>query len=696
MSFLPISKADMKARGWEQMDFIFITGDAYVDHPSFGTAILSRLLESEGYKVGIIPQPDWRNPTGENGYTRFGRPKYAFLINAGVIDSMVAHYTAAKRRRSDDAYSPGGKAGFRPDRAVTVYSKGVRAIYPDAPIIIGGLEASLRRFAHYDYWDDGVRPSVLLESGADLLSYGMGEKQTLQMAARFAAGLGPADMRDLRGICYMADSAAGIKGVQVPSFESVRASKEKYADATRIEYDEQDAVRGKTLIQPHGHRFLIQNPPMEPLTTAELDRVYDLPYARYYHPAYEKAGGVPAIREVEFSITHNRGCFGACNFCSIAFHQGRQVTVRSRESVLREAKALTQNPHFKGYIHDVGGPTANFRAPSCEKQLQYGLCKGKKCLAPTPCKSLQADHSDYLKLLRELRALPGVKRVFIRSGIRFDYLLEDKSEEFFKELVKYHVSGQLKVAPEHCSDAVLDKMGKPHIGTYRKFVKRFYELTKSAGKEQYLVPYLMSSHPGSTLRDAVKLALFLKEERLHPEQVQDFYPTPGTLSTCMYHTGLDPRTMQPVFVPKTPEEKGLQRALLQYFKPENRDKVEKALRLAGREDLIGPGPNCLIKGRPGGSRRDGKGSGQRQNGKHSGPGRGGRASGMGWDEKLSPQGRDGKSARIGRPGEQDIRKKKGREGGPGASGGGRTGRGQSRPGTGRMGGRWEPQNKRKK
>ncbi len=641
MAFLPICEADMRKRGWDEMDFIFVTGDAYVDHPSFGTAILSRLLEDEGYRVGIIPQPDWKNPAGPNGFTRFGRPKYAFLINAGVIDSMVAHYTAARRKRSDDAYSPGNKAGYRPDRAVTVYSQIVRQFYPDVPIVIGGLEASLRRFAHYDYWDDAVRPSVLLESGADLLSYGMGEKQTLELAARFAAGGAVEDMRDIRGICYFADSAAGIKGIQLPSYESVRASKEKYAEATRVEYDEQDAVRGRTLIQPHGHRFLIQNPPMEPLTTPELDRIYDLPYQRYYHPMYEKLGGVPSIREVEFSITHNRGCFGACNFCSIAFHQGRQVTVRSEESVLREARLLTKNPHFKGYIHDVGGPTANFRGPSCEKQLQYGLCKGKKCLAPTPCKSLHADHTAYLDLLRKIRALPGVKRVFIRSGIRFDYLLEDPSEEFFKELVKYHVSGQLKVAPEHCSDAVLDKMGKPHIETYRRFTKRFYELTKSMGKEQYLVPYLMSSHPGSTLKDAVKLALFLKKERLHPEQVQDFYPTPGTLSTCMYHTGLDPYTMQPVFVPKTKEEKGMQRALLQYFKPENREIVEKALRLAGREDLIGPGPECLIRGRAG----------------------------------------------------QPAGQKAGTKGRPGRAGGKQT---PARPGRSRMGGRWQPEKRRKK
>ncbi|MCI8361047.1 MAG: YgiQ family radical SAM protein [Clostridiales bacterium] len=652
MPFLPITKKEMLSRGWDEMDFIFVTGDAYVDHPSFGTAILSRLLEAEGYRVGVIPQPDWKNPDGPDGFTRFGRPKYAFLVNAGVIDSMVAHYTAAKRKRSEDAYSPGGRAGCRPDRAVTVYSRAVRRLYPDTPIVIGGLEASLRRFAHYDYWEDAVRPSVLLESGADILSFGMGEGQTLEIAARLAAGQSIEALRDIRGVCYLTDSAAGIKGVQLPSFESVRASREKYAEATRLEYDEQDAVRGKTLIQPHGHRFLIQNPPAPALETAELDRVYGLPYERYYHPAYEKAGGVPAIREVEFSVTHNRGCFGACNFCSIAFHQGRQVTVRSEESVLAEVKKLTENPHFKGYIHDVGGPTANFRGPSCAKQLKNGLCKGKKCLAPTPCKNLEVDHEQYLHLLRKIRSFPRVKRVFIRSGIRFDYLLADPSEAFFKELVKHHVSGQLKVAPEHCSDAVLDKMGKPHIGVYRKFVKRFYELTKSAGKEQYLVPYLMSSHPGSALRDAVKLALFLKEERIHPEQVQDFYPTPGTLSTCMYHTGLDPYTMQPVFVPKTREEKAMQRALLQYFKPENRETVEKALRLAGREDLIGPGPACLIKGRP---------------------------------RPSAGRGRADRSSRQTGP-----------QSGKNESQSGKNGPRGSKTGTGRMGGKWEPQKRKKR
>lgn len=591
MSFLPISQEDMKEKGYDSLDFCFVTGDAYVDHPSFGTSILSRILEKEGYRVGIISQPDWR---ADADFIKLGKPHLAFLVNSGNVDSMVAHYTAAKRKRSDDAYSPGNKAGLRPDRAVTVYCKKLRELYPGTPIIIGGLEASLRRFSHYDYWGDKVLPSVLKESGADILSYGMGENQTIQIAARLSAGEPVSALTDILGTCYMASSADDIKGITLPSYHETKASKEKYALATKVQYGEQDAIRGKRLIQQHGAQYLIQNPPMPPLTTEELDRTYALPYERYYHPSYEKDGGIPAIREVEFSITHNRGCFGACNFCSIAFHQGRQVTVRSEKSVLTEAGKLVNNPHFKGYIHDVGGPTANFRIPSCERQLRRGLCKNKKCLAPAPCEKLEADHSEYLKMLKKLRAIPGIKKVFIRSGIRFDYLMEDESDEFFKELVTHHVSGQLKVAPEHCSAAVLDKMGKPHIEAYKKFAKRFYSITGDAGKEQYLVPYLMSSHPGSTLKDAVELAVFLKRENIRPEQVQDFYPTPGTLSTCMYYTGIDPVTMEPVFVPKTREEKQLQRALLQYFRPQNRESVAKALQMAGRTDLIGTDKSCLI------------------------------------------------------------------------------------------------------
>ena len=598
MPFLPITKQEITDLGWDVPDFVLVTGDAYVDHPTFGVAIISRVLESYGYRAAVLAQPDWR---GDRDFTRFGRPRLGFMVTAGNIDSMVAHYTAARRPRGTDAYSPGGKAGHRPDRAVTVYAKKIRELYPDSPVVIAGLEASLRRFAHYDYWDAAVRPSVLIESGADLLSYGMGEKQTLEIAARLNAGEPVSALTDIRGTCYAVPTEEYRPGpaVECPSLEQVRASRREYAVSCRKQQDEQDAVRGRRVIQRHGGLILVQNPPMPPLSQEELDRVYELPYERTYHPCYEKQGGVPAILEVEFSITHNRGCFGACNFCSIAFHQGRQITARSEESVLREAKRLTKSPHFKGYIHDVGGPTANFRLPSCEKQEKAGLCKGKKCLAPKPCPALRVDHGEYLHLLRGLRALPGVKRVFIRSGIRFDYLMQDKDDAFFRELVKYHVSGQLKVAPEHCSPGVLDCMGKPHIEVYQAFQKRFYELTKSAGREQYLVPYLMSSHPGSTLRDAVELALFLKREHIRPEQVQDFYPTPGTISTCMFYTGLDPYTMKEVYVPRTGREKAMQRALLQYFDPKNRELVTAALKAAGRSDLIGSGPGCLVRPAPG-------------------------------------------------------------------------------------------------
>lgn len=589
--FLPISRQDMKDRGWNEVDFVIITGDAYVDHPSFGTAIISRVLEHLGFKVGIISQPDWKN---ENSITEFGRPRLGFMVNSGNIDSMVAHYTAARKRRSEDMYSPGAKAGLRPDRAVTVYCKSVRKIYGDIPLIIGGVEASLRRFAHYDYWSDTVMPSLLIDTDADLLSFGMGELQTREIADRLAKGEPVSALTDIDGTAYKTNSVVGINALTVPSFEECCSSKRQYAVACRIEYDEQDAVRGKRIVQKHGDCYVVQNIPMRVLTTEELDAVYALPYMRYYHPSYEALGGVPAIKEVEFSVTHNRGCFGACNFCAIAYHQGRQIAVRSEESVLKEVELLTKSPHFKGYIHDVGGPTANFRHVSCSKQLELGLCKGKKCLAPTPCKNLESDHSEYLAMLRKIRAVKGVKKVFIRSGIRFDYLLEDKNDEFFKELVEFHVSGQLKVAPEHCSDVVLDKMGKPHIEVYRRFVNKFYKLTKQIGKEQYLVPYLMSGHPGCRMADAVELALFLKQNKMRPEQVQDFYPTPGTISTCMYYTELDPYTMEKVFVPKTASQKAEQRALLQYFKPENRVIVLKALKDCGRTDLIGSGPDCLI------------------------------------------------------------------------------------------------------
>ena len=582
----------MISRGWDYVDFVIVTGDAYVDHPSFGTAIISRILEDAGYRVGIVAQPNWNS---DKDISIFGKPRLGFMVNAGNLDSMVAHYTAAKKRRSDDAYTPGNVSGKRPDRAVTVYSRLIKKYYPDSFVIIGGIEASLRRFAHYDYWNDSVMPSVLVDAGADVLSYGMGENQTIMLAN--ALNNNDFDsIKSIRGISYISDEPIlADDTIILPSYENVVESKKNYAIACRIEYDEHDAVKGKRLIQKHGKKYVVQNPPMQPLTTSELDRVYSLPYERYYHPSYEAVGGVPAIKEVEFSITHNRGCFGACNFCTIAYHQGRAITTRSEDSIIEEAKLLTENPRFKGYIHDVGGPSANFRLPSCEHQLKNGMCKGKKCLAPTPCKNLQVSHQEYLDILRKLRQLPKIKKVFVRSGIRFDYLIEDESDEFFEELVKYHVSGQLKVAPEHCSAAVLDKMGKPHIESYKRFSKKFYELTKRADKEQYLVPYLMSSHPGSTLKDAIELALFLKKEKIHPEQVQDFYPTPGSVSTCMYYSGFDPYTMKEVFTPKTSEEKAMQRALLQWFKPENRPIIEKALKLAGRTDLIGNGSECLIK-----------------------------------------------------------------------------------------------------
>ncbi len=594
MPFLPVTKDEIKKLGWDGVDFVFVTGDAYVDHPSFGPAILTRLLESRGYHVAVLAQPDWKS---SYDFTRFGKPRLGFLVSAGNIDSMVAHYTVAKRKRRDDAYSPGKKAGLRPDRAVTVYSKKIKSIYPDVPVIIGGIEASLRRFAHYDYWSDKVMPSVLVDSGADLLSFGMGERQTLEIAERLNSGEPISSIRDIRGTCYLVPVTEYEPGpaVECPSFEKVCESKKDYAVACRKQQDEQDHIRGKKVIQRHGKMMLVQNPPAAVLTREELDEVFELPYMRDYHPMYEKQGGVPAIEEVLFSITHNRGCFGGCNFCALAFHQGRFVTSRSKESILREANVLINDPRFKGYIHDVGGPSADFRGPSCEKQLKYGLCPGKKCLAPTPCPNLIADHSEYLEILRELRSLPKVKAVFIRSGIRYDYVMADKDDSFFKDLVKYHVSGHLKVAPEHCSAPVLDCMGKPHIDTYLKFQKRFMELTRSAKKEQYLVPYLMSSHPGSTLKDAVAVAQFLKKNNIRPEQVQDFYPTPGTVSTCMFYTGLDPYTMKEVYVPTSPEDKAMQRALLQYYIPENADTVRKALHKIHLDDLIGTGEDCLVR-----------------------------------------------------------------------------------------------------
>lgn len=590
--FLPINKNEMLERGWVRPDFIYVSGDAYVDHPSFGAAIITRVLENAGYKVAFLSQPDFH---GTKDFTQFGRPKYGFFVSSGNIDSMVAHYTSAKKKRNDDAYSPGGKAGRRPDRAVEVYCRLIREAYGDIPIVIGGLEASLRRFAHYDYWCDKVLPSILISSGADLLSFGMGEKQTVEIADRLRDGFDIRDIRDIKGTCYVCDPReTPYEGVECPSFENVSTNKKEYAVAARIQQDEQDFFRGKLLKQKHGKMMVIQNAPMEPLSGAELDAVYELPFMRTYHPTYEKSGGVPAIKEVRFSITHNRGCFGACNFCSIAFHQGRYVIARSKESVLREAKLLTELPDFKGYIHDVGGPTANFRSPSCSGQETRGLCKGKKCLAPVPCKNLIVDHSEYLDLLTEIGKISNVKKVFVRSGIRFDYLLADKNDDFFNELIRNHISGQLKLAPEHCSAAVLDKMGKPHIETYLEFSRKYFSATAKAGKEQYIVPYLMSSHPGSTLSDAIELALFIKKQKLHPEQVQDFYPTPGTISTAMYYTGLDPYTMKPVYVARGAHEKAMQRALMRYFDPVNKELVLEALKTEKRFDLIGSGRNCLV------------------------------------------------------------------------------------------------------
>ena len=592
--FLPVSREDMEARGWHYYDFLVVTGDAYVDHPTFGTAIISRVLEAEGYRVAVLAQPDWHGP---QDFLAMGRPRYGVLLSAGNLDSMVAHYTVAKRRREKDAYSPGNQVGLRPDRAVIVYANRAREAFGSIPVIIGGLEASLRRFAHYDYWEDKVRRSVLLDSGADLLTYGMGEYATREIARRLAHGEDIASIHDVRGTAFLGrkPEECAYPYVECPSYEDVCRDKKAYARANMLEYQEHDPIVGRAVIQRHGERLLIVNPPAMPLTTGELDQVAELPYVREPHPMYEKMGGVPAIEEVRFSVVHNRGCFGACNFCSLAFHQGRIVTSRSHESVLREVEALTHHPGFKGYIHDVGGPTANFRHPSCQKQLTAGLCKNRACLSPEPCPNLDADQSDYLALLRKIRAVPGVKKVFIRSGIRFDYLQADKNRAFFGDLVRYHISGQLKVAPEHCVDSVLDYMGKPRIAAYEKFRQRYEDMNRKYGMEQYLVPYLMSSHPGCTLADGVRLAQWLNRSGRQPEQVQDFYPTPGTLSTCMYYTGLDPRTMKEVYVPKDAHEKAMQRALMQWKRPEKRALVLEALRLTHREDLIGYGKECLLR-----------------------------------------------------------------------------------------------------
>ena len=592
--FLPICRRDMEERGWHELDFVFISGDAYVDHPSFGPAIICRLLEKHGYKVGIIPQPDWHTT---KDFDRLGKPRLGFLVSAGNMDSLLNKFTAAKKVRHEDAYSPGGQAGHRPERATIVYCNRLRELYPDVPIIIGGIEASLRRMAHYDYWSNAIRRSILVDSQADLLIYGMGERAILEIAADLQQGVEVANIQDVHGTCYrVPNKDYAWDYIELPSFEAVRKDKKTFAEAFKIEYLEQDPIRGRKLLQQNDEWCVVQNPPAMPLSEEQMDGVYGLPYMRTYHPIYEKAGGVPAIKEVQFSLVSQRGCFGGCNFCAIISHEGRIIQRRSHASLIREAKILTHMKGFKGYIHDVGGPTANFRRTSCDGQLKRGTCRGKPCLSPEPCKLLVADHSDYIKLLRELRSLPGVKKVFVRSGIRFDYLLLAK-DDFLYELCKYHVSGQLKIAPEHISDRVTRLMGKSNRAVYLRFVEKFRRMNERLGKKQYLVPYFMSSHPGSELSDAVELAEFIRDMGYHPQQVQDFIPTPGTLSTCMWYTGIDPMTGEKVYSAKSYEEKRMQRALMQYWLPKNHEIVRKALHLAHREDLIGFGPKCLVRPR---------------------------------------------------------------------------------------------------
>ena len=595
--FLPISKKDMDARGWTQCDFVYIIGDAYVDHPSFGHAIISRVLEDAGYKVGILSQPDWRDPAS---VTALGAPRLGFLVSGGNMDSMVNHYSVSKKRRQTDAFTPGGVMGKRPDYAVTVYCNLIRRTYKKTPIIIGGIEASLRRLAHYDYWSDKLKRSILLDSQADLLLYGMGERSIVEVADALNDGMDIHDVTYIDGTVFrVREPDPNLPCLRLPDYASLAADPRKYAESFYLQYCNTDPFSARRLLEPYGeHEFVVQNPPQKPLSQEEMDRVYGLPYCRTYHPSYEKRGGVPAISEVRFSLASNRGCFGACSFCALTFHQGRIIQTRSHESLLAEAEAMTHEKDFKGYIHDVGGPTANFRQPACKKQLTKGACPNRQCLFPEPCKNMIADHSDYVALLRKLRKLPGVKKVFIRSGIRFDYLLADKSETFFHELVRYHISGQLKVAPEHVSDHVLEKMGKPRHAVYLQFLEKYKKINEQEHMKQFVVPYLMSSHPGCTLRDAVELAEYLRDTGHEPEQVQDFYPTPSTLSTVMYYTGLDPRTMEKVYVPKNPHEKAMQRALMQYRNPANYALVKEALVKAGRTDLIGFTPQCLIRPYP--------------------------------------------------------------------------------------------------
>ena len=594
--FLPICRQDMDDRGITQFDFVYIIGDAYVDHPSFGAAIISRMLESRGYSVGIISQPDWKD---EKSIAIYGEPRLAFLISAGNMDSMVNHYFVSKKHRPTDAYTPGGEINKRPDRATAVYGNLIRRTYKNTPVIIGGIEASLRRMAHYDYWSDSFKRSILLDSQADLLLYGMGERSIIEVADALNSGISVSDITFIKGTVYKTKITDGFYDeIRLPAYEYMKENKRAYAESFRIQYENTDPFTGKVMVEeyPNGV-FIVQNPPQEPLTQTEMDAVYELPYMRNYHPSYEEKGGVPAINEIKFSLTSNRGCFGGCNFCALTFHQGRTIQTRSHDSIIEEAKLIIGDKDFKGYIHDVGGPTANFRHPSCEKQMKYGVCKNKQCLFPTPCKNMKVDHKDYVSLLRKLRTLPGVKKVFVRSGIRFDYLIEDKDDTFFKELVQHHISGQLKVAPEHISDAVLVRMGKPENKVYERFQKKYKQLNEKLGLKQFLVPYLMSSHPGSTLKEAVELAEYLRDLGYMPEQVQDFYPTPSTMSTVMYYTELDPRDMKPVYVCKNPHEKAMQRALIQYRNPNNYELVKEALLKAKREDLIGFDKKCLIRPR---------------------------------------------------------------------------------------------------
>lgn len=611
--FLPVTKEEMLAQNITQLDFVYVVGDAYVDHPSFGHAIISRILESHGYTVGIISQPDWKD---ENSIDVFGEPRLGFLVSAGNMDSMVNHYSVSKKRRQTDAFTPGGIMGKRPDYATIVYCNLIRRKYKKKPLIIGGIEASLRRLAHYDYWSDKMKRSILLDSGADLISYGMGERSIVEIADALDSGLAVTDITFINGTVYKTRKREDIyDAIELPHYEEVKAKKEAYAKSFYIQYCNTDPFSGKRLFETYDEKmFIVQNPAAKPLSQSEMDAVYALPYMRTYHPSYEEAGGVPAIEEIKFSLVSNRGCYGGCSFCALTFHQGRIIQTRSHESILNEAQKIIWEPDFKGYIHDVGGPTANFRAPACKKQLTKGVCPNRQCLFPTPCKNLEIDHKDYLSLLRKLRALPNVKKVFVRSGIRFDYLIYDKDQTFLRELCEHHVSGQLKVAPEHISNAVLEKMGKPSVEVYEKFVHAYKKTNKQLGKKQYLVPYLMSSHPGSTLKEAIELAEFLRDLGYMPEQVQDFYPTPSTISTCMYYTGLDPRTMQPVYVAVNPHEKAMQRALIQYRNPKNYDLVREALKKAGREDLIGFDKKCLIRPRKGEVLSDKKAYGRNEKG----------------------------------------------------------------------------------